>query len=126
MTKKPSQKKQPINNEKRKAAFGDYIRKHRKKMSLTQQDLADALGITKKSVCSFESGATFPSQENIFRLSETLNMSLDEFLYGEKIFEHDICIDEINQKLSLLSDKEQGMVISLLNNAINIITGCKS
>lgn len=127
MTEKSSQGRQPINNQKRKAAFGNYIRKHRKEKKLTQQDLADILGITKKSVCAFESGTTFPSQENIFRLAEILDMSLDEFLYGERIFEHEICIEEINQKLSTLSNKEQGMVITMLKSTIDvIITGCRS
>lgn len=83
-----SQKNPPIRSLQTKQAFGAYIKKHRKARGMTQQAVADALGITKKSVCSFEKGITFPNQENIFALAKLLEMSLDEFVFGEIIFDH--------------------------------------
>ena len=122
-----SQNRPPIKNRKTKKAFGAFIQKHRKAKGLTQQDLAEALGISVKSVCFFENGTTFPSQENIFKLAEILDMSLDEFVFGETIFDHNICIPEINEMLSALSEKEQGMAIKMLKSTIEtIITGRQS
>ena len=75
----------------------------------------------------FETGITFPSQENIFKIVELLDMSLDEFVYGKTIFDHNICIPEINGMLSALSGKEQGMAIKMLKSTIEtIITGRRS
>ena len=122
-----SQNKPAIKNEKSKRSFGIYIKKHRKAKNMTQQDLADALGVSKKSVCAFEKGHTFPNQENIFKLAKILDLSLDEFVFGESICEHDICIKEINEMLRSLSDIEKGMAIKMLKSTIEtIITGRKS
>ena len=110
-----------------KQAFGAYIKKHRKARGMTQQAVADALGITKKSVCAFEKGITFPSQENIFALAKLLEMSLDEFVFGEIIFDHQICIPEINELLLTLSNKEKGMAIKMLESIVEtIIAGRQS
>ena len=116
-----SRNKPPIKNMQMKQACGTYIKKHRKTTKLTQQEVADSLGITKKSVCSFEKGMTFPSQENIFALAKLLEMSLDEFVFGEIIFDHQICITEINELLLTLSDKEKGMAIKMLESIIDTI-----
>ena len=110
-----------------KQAFGAYIKKHRTAKGLTQRDVAEALGITIKSVCAFEKGSTFPSQENIFALAKLLDMSLDEFVFGEIIFDHQICITEINELLLTLSDKEKGMAMKMLESIVEtIIAGRQS
>ena len=106
-----------INSEQLKINFGKYIQKHRKTMGYTQQDLADLLGITQKSVSCTERGETFPSHENIFRLAEILDMSLDEFVFGYSRFNNTICIEEINDMLTELSSEEQGMIIGILKAA---------
>ena len=122
-----SQNNPPIKNVQTKKAFGAYIKKHRTAKGLTQRSVADALGITIKSVCAFEKGSTFPSQENIFALAKLLDMSLDEFLFGEIIFDHQICISEINELLLTLSDKEKGMAIKMLESIVEtIIAGRQS
>ncbi|MBQ7335575.1 MAG: helix-turn-helix transcriptional regulator [Clostridia bacterium] len=116
-----SKSESSVRNAKMKKDFGAFIKKHRKAKKMTQQDLADALGITKKSVCAFESGMTFPSQENIFKLAKILDMSLDEFVFGESVFNHNICIKEINEMLASLSEAKQGIAIQLLSNIIETI-----
>ena len=122
-----SQNKPTIKNMQMKQAFGAYIKKHRAAKGLTQRDVAEALGITIKSVCAFEKGSTFPSQENIFALAKLLDMSLDEFVFGEIIFDHQICITEINELLLTLSDKEKGMAMKMLESIVEtIIAGRQS
>ena len=108
---------QKVNLEQLKKDFGKYIQKHRKAKGYTQQDLADLLGITPKSVSCTERGETFPGYENIFRLAEVLEMSLDEFVFGYSRFNNTICIKEINDMLVDLSPEEQGMIIGILKAA---------
>lgn len=127
MKQNASQNRPSIKNEKTKQEFGEFIQKHRKLKGMTQQALAEALGISVKSVSYFENGATFPSQENIFKIAELLDMSLDEFVFGKSIFDHNICIQEINDMLSALSGKERGMATKMLKSTIEtIITGRES
>ena len=92
MTSRFSQEENTINNAQLKESFGIFIKKHRVAKKMTQEELAIALGVTKKFVCYFESGRTFPSQENIFKLATILDMSLDEFVFGISHFNHEISI----------------------------------
>ena len=115
------QEAMPVNHVQLKQAFGAFIKKHRTAKQMTQEDLAAALGVTKKSVCYFEKGRTFPTQENIFKLATILDMSLDEFVFGESIFNHEIRIPQINEMLQTLSQKEQGMALGALSTIIETI-----
>ena len=121
MTSHFSQEEKTINNAQLKERFGAFIKKHRLAKKMTQEELAVALGVTKKSVCYFESGRTFPSQENIFKLATILDMSLDEFVFGVSRFNHEISIPQINEMLQTLSDKEQGMALATLSTIIETI-----
>ena len=121
MTSHFSQEENTINNAQLKERFGAFIKKHRLAKKMTQEELAVALGVTKKSVCYFESGRTFPSQENIFKLATILDMSLDEFVFGVSRFNHEISIPQINEMLQTLSDKEQGMALATLSTIIETI-----
>ena len=121
MTSHFSQEEYFINNTQLKERFGAFIKKHRVAKKMTQEELAIALGVTKKSVCYFESGRTFPSQENIFKLATILDMSLDEFVFGVSHFNHEISIPQINEMLQTLSDREQGMALGALSTIIETI-----
>lgn len=121
MTSHFSQEEYFINNTQLKERFGAFIKKHRVAKKMTQEELAIALGVTKKSVCYFESGRTFPSQENIFKLAKILDMSLDEFVFGVSHFNHEISIPQINGMLQTLSDREQGMALAALSTIIETI-----
>ena len=121
MTSHFSQEEYFINNTQLKERFGAFIKKHRLAKKMTQEELATALGVTKKSVCYFESGRTFPSQENIFKLATILDMSLDEFVFGVSRFNHEISIPQINVMLQTLSDKEQGMALATLSTIVETI-----
>ena len=121
MTSHFSQEECTINNAQLKERFGAFIKKHRVGKKMTQEELAIALGVTKKSVCYFESGRTFPSQENIFKLATILDMSLDEFVFGVSHFNHEISIPQINEMLQTLSDREQGMALGALSTIIETI-----
>ena len=48
---------------------------------LTQEELAEKVGLTKKSISFIENGKTYPSPENIFRITKTPDLSLDEFVF---------------------------------------------
>ena len=121
MTSHFSQEENTINNAQLKERFGAFIKKHRLAKKMTQEELAVALGLTKKSVCYFESGRTFPSQENIFKLATILDMSLDEFVFGVSHFNHEISIPQINEMLQTLSDREQGMALGALSTIIETV-----
>ncbi len=107
-------------------AFGKYIQMHRKKHKYTQQELADRLGVTSKTVSCTERGETFPSYENIFRLAKLLDMSLDEFVFGYSRFQDKLCIPQINEMLCSLEGDDRRIVLETVKTMCLAMKGKSS
>lgn len=63
-----------------KLTIGENIRSFRKKNDLTQEELADRLGVTYQSISRWENEATYPDLELIPSIAETLAVTVDELL----------------------------------------------
>lgn len=63
-----------------KLNMGDRIREIRKKQKLTQEQLAEKLGITLEYVSQIERGAKMPSMQVFIKILEVLNVSADYLL----------------------------------------------
>ena len=109
-----------------KVNFGLFIKKHREKKGYTQQALADMIGLTPKSISFIERGINYPSQDNIFRLAELLDLSLDEFVFSYSRFNKNICKDELNEMIKQLDPDEQGMLIGMIKAACETMLKRKS
>ena len=63
--------------------IGRLIAELRKKQGLTQQQLADKLNLSNKTISKWESGSGSPDISNLPLLAEVLEISVDELLNGE-------------------------------------------
>ena len=63
-----------------KLAIGDNIRNFRKRNDLTQEALADRLGVTYQSISRWENGTTYPDLELIPAIADMLSVTVDELL----------------------------------------------
>ena len=61
-------------------AIGTRIANARKARNLTQQQLADALGLVQQTVAHYEVGRIRVPSTQLPKLAETLNLTLDELL----------------------------------------------
>lgn len=59
------------------------IVKYRQKNNLSQEQLAQALSISRQSISKWETGENLPSIDNLISLSGLLDISLDELITGE-------------------------------------------
>ena len=64
---------------------GIIISDARKKVKMTQKDLADQLFVSDKAVSKWERGLCFPDISVLIPLTEILNISLYDLLRGEKV-----------------------------------------
>ena len=64
---------------------GMIILEARKRLKMTQKDLADKLYVSDKAVSKWERGLCFPDISVLIPLTETLNISLYDLLRGEKV-----------------------------------------
>jgi transcriptional regulator with XRE-family HTH domain len=69
--------------------IGNFIAKCRKNKKLTQEQLAEKLGVTSKSISRWENGNTMPDYALLKDLCNELEINVNEFLSGEKIKESD-------------------------------------
>jgi len=70
--------------------IGKFIQEKRKNKNLTQQQLAEKLGITKNAVSKWERGLSLMDMSLLKPLSEILDVSIVEIINGEKIEEKEV------------------------------------
>ena len=63
--------------------FGENLQTIRKKNQLSQEALAEMLGVSRQAVSKWELGEGYPEVEKLLILSKRLNISLDSLLGGE-------------------------------------------
>lgn len=102
-----------------KGILGNAIRNARIENKLSQEELAEIVGITPTHLKHIESEHRKPSIEVLFRLAKTLHFSLDNILFDSRGLRREK-IREIENLLTLCSEKElqitQNLIHSLLEN----------
>ena len=61
--------------------FSERLKDLRKQAGLTQVDVAEKLGISQPAYASWERGVKKPTQENLVKIAQVLNVSVD-YLVG--------------------------------------------
>ena len=64
--------------------FHEKLRDLRKQKTMSQEELANKLDISRQSVSKWESGLSMPDLENVIKLSELFEVSLDYLLKDRK------------------------------------------
>ncbi len=65
------------------AKIGRFIAEKRRALGLTQRELAEALGVSNRTVSKWECGGGLPELANILPLCALLDVTADELLRGE-------------------------------------------
>lgn len=63
-----------------KASLGEAIKAHRMRCQMTQEFVADALGVSRQAVSKWEIGASDPSTSNLIALAKLFKISPEELL----------------------------------------------
>lgn len=64
-------------------AIGSYIARKRKEQNLTQEQLAEQLGVSNKTVSKWENGKSYPDIHSLLLLSALFDVSLDQLIKGD-------------------------------------------
>ena len=65
--------------------FNEKLQELRKSRGLTQEELAEALFVSRTAVSKWESGRGYPSIDSLKEISKFFSVSIDELLSGEKL-----------------------------------------
>ncbi len=66
--------------------FGEKLRLERTKMKLSQEELAEKLGVTRRTIINYETKNMYPSGEIIGKLADIFSVSADYLLGDEDHF----------------------------------------
>ncbi len=65
--------------------FNEKLQELRKSRGLTQEELAEALFVSRTAISKWESGRGYPSIDSLKEISKYYSVSIDELLTGEKL-----------------------------------------
>lgn len=75
-------KSAPVRKEKAEQAktLGQVLKQHRTACKMTQEFIAETLGVSRQAVSKWESGASDPSTTNLMALAKLFGMTAEELL----------------------------------------------
>ncbi len=86
-------------------AIGKFISKKRKEQNFTQEQLAERLGVSNKTISKWETGKCMPDYSIIEPLCRELNITLAELLDGEED-EKSVHTYDSQQMMKMLKEKQ--------------------
>lgn len=114
------------------AAIGSYIAKKRREKNLTQEQLAETLGVSNKTISKWENGKCMPDYSIIEQLCKELSVTLSELMDGEDAAEDSVRVYDDEQILDLLRRTQElerqkgilyGVILVVLGIACNAMSG---
>ena len=117
------------------AVIGSYIAKKRREKNLTQEQLAEKLGVSNKTISKWENGKCMPDYSIIEQLCKELSVTLSELMDGGDATEDSVRIYDDEQILDLLRRTQElerqknilyGIILIVLGIACNAMAGTVS
>ena len=111
----------------KQTAIGSYIAKKRREKNLTQEQLAEKLGVSNKTISKWENGKCMPDYSIIEQLCKELSVTLSELMDGEDAAEDSVRVYDDDQILDLLRrTQELERQKNILYGIILIVLGIAS
>ena len=116
-------------------AIGSYIAHKRREQNLMQEQLAQQLGVSNKTISKWENGKCMPDYSIIQRLCEVIHVSLPELMDGEDAADSSVRVYDDEQILDLLRrtqelERQKGVlcgfvliVLGIASSALSRTTG---
>ena len=111
--------------------IGSYIAQKRRAQNLTQEQLAQQLGVSNKTISKWENGKCMPDYSIIQKLCDTLDVTLPELMDGEDAEDSSVRVYDDVQVLNLLRrtqelERQKGVLYGLVLIVLGIACGAIS
>ncbi|MBR1424080.1 helix-turn-helix transcriptional regulator [bacterium] len=90
-----------------KKTLGKRIQNYRKLKKITQDKLAEIVGIDTISLSKIETGKNYPTAENLSKIANILDVNIYELFIEEKIKDNEDLLNEIQSDLQIISKDNQ-------------------
>ena len=85
------------------AKTGAYLASLRKNAGMTQQDAADRLGVSNKTISKWEKGLSVPDADMLSKLADVLEINVSELLGSE--IKEETNKNEVSEQLAKISEQ---------------------
>ena len=102
---------------------GNFIMNKRKKLGLTQQQLAENLNISFQAVSKWENGMAYPNIEILYDLSIALGVTVDEILIGSEKAEEGLSYSKAGIDITYTDTIKKEMAKHLETNDKGVLNG---
>lgn len=102
------------------SALGDVVRVIRKEKNMSQEALAERIGVCKRTIIDIENHTGNPKFEILYMLVRELDLPLYEIFYPERAGKLEIK-DLIMEELSVCSDKEMRVILSVIKSLRRVL-----
>ena len=111
--------------------IGSYIAQKRRAKNLTQEQLAEKLGVSNKTISKWENGKCMPDYSIIQKLCDALGVTLPELMDGEDAADSSVRVYDDAQILDLLRrtqelERQKGILYGLVLIVLGIACGAIS
>ena len=101
--------------------IGKFIATKRKALKMTQNDLAEKMYVTNKTISRWETGKYMPDLSAIILLSDVLGVSTYELLLGEDLNKKEDKTDNIETETRVLFElKDEKSILDKLNRIVDL------
>lgn len=97
--------------------LGSQIKRHRTRLGLSQEDLAQRLLVSRQTVSNWETGRTYPDVQNLLLLSELFDASIDQLVKGDV----EVMKTTLEQDVRRMNQLTYAMVGLVLTGALGFI-----
>ena len=94
--------------------IGKRIREYREKAKITQESLAESLGLSVTSVSNIERGINYPTLENFIRIAQFIGISSDLLLCDVIDKSNDIKISELSERLQKINPEKRKQITDII------------
>lgn len=103
--------------------IGSFIQLCRKEKGMTQKDLADMISVSDKTISKWENGNSVPDTGILSSLCQSLDISVNELLSGEKLPVENYSEKAEENMMNLLKENEDHRKSSMIQLVVGIALG---
>lgn len=90
-----------------KKCFGQNVQKYRKYRNLTQEKLAELVGVDVTSISAVETGKYFPSADNLTKIVEVLQVNFSDLFEFDSLVSNEEIFNDIVENISAFKDDKK-------------------
>lgn len=102
--------------------IGRFIAKMRKERAYTQRQLADRLGISDKTISKWETGNGLPDVSLMMPLCDSLHISVNELLSGERLIDSEYKNKAEENMMNLMMERAESRKKIILSAVVCFLT----